>query len=466
VLQEPIHFVGIGGTGMSAIADILLCQGRQVSGSDLVENTATKRLQAKGAQIFRGHRAENVAQAALLVVSAAVPRDNPELLAARQRGIPVIQRGEMLGRLMAQYQGVAVAGTHGKTTTTSMVALILERAGLDPTVLVGGELNDIGGNAKLGYGPYLVTEADESDGSFLLLTPQYAVVTNVEADHLDNYRDLGEIQAAFAAFLQGQPANGAAVLCADDKTLRGLADQLPNAITYAVHHENAHYRALAPELEPFSARFGVSFQGQYLGTIRLGIPGLHNVANALGALAVTRAIGVDFDTAAAALAGFRGVKRRFQTLAIVNGVRVMDDYGHHPTEVAATLAAARNAATGRVICLFQPHRYSRTKHLAEQFAATLREADCLLVTDIYAAGEEVIPGVSARQIVDAIVPAKGQVVEYVPQKEALVSRTLQLAQPGDLVLTLGAGDIWRTGVQLVERLAGNPNWSEVGLVNL
>lgn len=452
-LTDHFHFIGIGGAGMSAIAKVLLEMGCQVSGSDLHASEATARLERLGAKVYIGHRAENLTGDETVIVSSAVPSGNVELLEAQRLGLAVLQRAEMLGRLMADRYSIAVAGTHGKTTTTSMIALILERAGLDPTVLIGGELNDIGGNAKLGRGPHLVAEADESDRSFLRLWPTLAVVTNIECDHLENYGSLDRIYEAFRSFARKVPRDGAAVICVDDPTARRLTGELDRrVITYSVR-EPADYQATDIVLNGTGSAFAVRRAGEELGRMELAVPGVHNVSDALAALAAGTEVGLDFPEIAAALASFTGAQRRFQTLGTSGGIRVVTDYGHHPTEVRATLAAARQVAGGRVICLFQPHRYTRTKFLEHEFGTAFTAADDVAITEIYSAGEQPIAGVSADLIVRSVERQTGRRPAYVPDKEDLVAYALEVARPGDIVLAMGAGDINRIGEQIAGRLA-------------
>lgn len=453
--MEHLHFIGIGGTGMSAVARILLEMGYLVSGSDLATSEMTERLARLGARISIGHRPENLQDADLVVISSAVPEDNEELVAARARGIRVLHRAEMLGRLMGRYRSVAVAGSHGKTTTTSMISVILERLGLDPTVVIGGELHDIGGNAKLGRGEHFVAEADESDGSFLKLRPALVVVTNIDDDHLNNYGgQMERLAAAFLQFINGIPPDGVAVLCLDDPWVRRLQPQITAPqITYGLG-EGAELVARNVQLLSLGAVAEVYRGGQHLGSLRLQVPGRHNVSNALAALGVGLFLGLPFAEMAAALSTFTGVERRFQTLALVDGIRVVDDYGHHPSEIKATLAAARLAAAGRLIVIFQPHRYTRTLLLAEEFGGAFTEADEIIVTDIYPAGEEPIPGVSGRLIAAAIARHKGRPVSYLTDTEEIIAHVFDLVRPGDLVLTIGAGNIWQIGMDLARRLTG------------
>jgi UDP-N-acetylmuramate--alanine ligase len=451
--KEWLHFVGIGGAGMSGIAKVLLELGYPISGSDLVLSGTTHRLAEMGALVFEGHHPSHIKdEVDLVVVSSAVPHDNSEVVAAEARNIPVIQRAEMLGRLMREQKGIAVAGAHGKTTTTSMISLVLERNRLDPTIVVGGEINDIGGNAKLGRGEYLVAEADESDGSFLKLRPSIAVVTNIEGDHLDYYKNLDNIVTAFRQFLSLVPEEGTVILCADDANVQRVMDSCRSRmVTYGLRG-TANYTVGDIEAREGGSVSLVFHDGKPLGQLTLRVPGRHNVLNALAAIAVAREIGLDFDDIAGALEGFRGVKRRFQLKGKVMGVEVIDDYAHHPTELKATLAAARQCwPAKRIIAVFQPHRFSRTKYLWPEFGKAFGDADLVIVGDIYPAGEKPIPGVSARLIVDAI-RAQGQEVWHLPSREEIVERLTVFAGKDVLVLTLGAGNIWAVGEELVRRL--------------
>jgi len=462
-----VHMVGIGGAGMSAIAQVLLAQGDRVSGSDIAASDVTERLSGWGSRVTIGHRPENVpTDADMVVVSRAIDGDNPEVQEALRRGLPLLQRGEMLARIMERSKGVAVAGTHGKTTTTSMIALVLERGGLDPAVLVGGTVPHLGGNARAGHGPFLVAEADESDGSFLLLQPHIAVVTNVEADHLDHWGDLDHIVDGFRRFLGKVDDGGLAVVCADDALLRRMADEGRAApghrwFTYGLTGP-ADLMGLAPQLEGMGSRTEVHLSDKHLGYLELQVPGLHNITDALAAVAVGLEAGLDFETIARALREFTGAQRRFQLRGEAAGVRVVDDYGHHPSEIRVTLRAARQASGGRVIVCFQPHRYTRTQFLLEEFGQAFRDADHIYITDIYAASEKPIAGLSGQTVVEAIHRHTGQRAEYVPSPEDLPERVAAVARPGDLVLTLGAGNIWRAGAHILESLAAreeDPGWS-------
>jgi len=401
-----VHFIGIGGAGMSGIAKVLLDLGYKISGSDLNVTETTKRLGKNGATVFTGHKASNVQKGIdVVVVSSAIPEDNDEVKKAQEFNIPVIQRAEMLAKLMENQKAICVAGAHGKTTTTSMIALVLEKNNLDPTVVVGGELNDIGGNAKLGRGEYLVAEADESDGSFLKLLPWATVVTNIEDDHLDHYGTLENIVEAFRQFINLGSPQGFSILCIDNTFVKKLADQIPGKlITYGIQ-ENAQYTAKDIVYEGLLTKAKIYFNDNLLGTLELNVPGKHNISNALAAISIGHQLGIDFQDIKEALKGFKGVQRRFQLIGKVNNVQVVDDYAHHPTEIKATLEAARNSHSGRLIAVFQPHSYTRTKFLAKEFAASFKAADKVILAEIYSAGEKPIPGVSEYQPI-LLLPAR------------------------------------------------------------
>ena len=455
--KELYHFIGIGGAGMSGIARILLELGYRVSGSDLCASGITRRLESLGATIYLGHQADYVsAGTTAVVISSAIPPENPEVIKARELGIPVMQRAEMLSRLMKRQQSIAVAGAHGKTTTSSMVSLLFEKSGCDPTIVLGGELNDIGGNAKLGQGKYIIAEADESDGSFLKLYPQISVVTNIEDDHLDFYGSTEKIREAFYHFILHTAADGFAVLCYDDPGVKAIIPQLVGKLSifkYGLTPDPA-LDYLAREIRPdrMTTSFWVERQGEKLGEIKLRVPGRHNVANALAAVAVALECGLTFQEVAASFVDFRGVHRRFEQIGEVGGVKIVDDYAHHPSELKATLHAARTVEPDRIIAVFQPHRYSRTKHLQREFGTAFQEADLLIVTDIYSAGEKPIEGISSRLIIEEVEKQTGQKVEYIPDRTMIAARLAEIVQPGDLVLTLGAGNIWSTGLELKELL--------------
>jgi UDP-N-acetylmuramate--alanine ligase len=450
---QQIHFVGIGGAGMSGIAEVLLTLGYRVSGSDHKRNDALERLERLGAKVYIGHAASQIEGAHVVVYSSAVARDNPELQAARQRGIPVIPRAEMLAELMRVKYGIAIAGTHGKTTTTSMVGAVLAEAGFDPTIVVGGRITALGANARLGQGEFLVAEADESDGSFLKLTPTIAVITTIDAEHLDYYRDLTAIREAFLSFVNKVPFYGAAVLCADQPDIQALVPRVEKrVVTYGLNGP-ADLVAAALRLEGLTARFEVLHRGESLGELGLQVPGAHNVANALAATAVGLDLEIAFPVIQRALGIFSGVQRRFQVKGEVEGILVVDDYGHHPAEIRATLAAARRGFDRRLVVVFQPHRYTRTYHLRAEFLTAFEDADVLVITDIYPAGEPPIPGVHAQALAEGIAARTDREVRYVGDREELLELLLHTIRPGDLVLIMGAGDIGSVADRVLARLA-------------
>ncbi|HKX12996.1 MAG TPA: UDP-N-acetylmuramate--L-alanine ligase [bacterium] len=446
---QNLHFVGIGGIGMSGIAEVLLNLGYRVSGSDQKRSPITARLKKQGAKIHYGHKSGHVDGAHVVVISSAVKESNPEVAAARKQGIPVIPRAEMLAELMRLKYGVAVAGSHGKTTTTSLVGQILSGAGLDPTLVIGGRVNSLRSNAKLGKGEFLVAEADESDGSFLKLNPTVAVITNVDPEHLDHYKDFEALKETFVAFANKVPFYGAIIACADHPVVQELLPRFQRKIvTYGLENP-ADYSAEGLSQEGLSQRFTVFFRKEKLGEIVLQSPGRHSIANALAAIAVGRELDIPFRKIAAALRGFRGIERRFQLLCN-NGITVIDDYGHHPVEIRATLKALREAfPKRRLVTLFQPHRYTRTRDLFQDFAQAFSEADKVYLTEVYAAGEEPIVGVSSRSLFDAMDQQK---VVYHPDKASLAAAVAEQAEKGDVVLTLGAGDITKIGHDLAKRL--------------
>ncbi len=447
-----IHFVGIGGIGMSGIAEVLHNLGYLVSGSDSRESETTRRLASLGVHVVIGHQAQNVGEADVVVRSSAVGQENAEVAAARQRLVPVIQRAEMLAELMRMKYGVAVAGTHGKTTTTSMVATVLARGGLDPTMVIGGRLNALGSNAKLGRGDFLVAEADESDGSFLKLSPTIAVVTTVDAEHLVYYRDLAHIQDTFVEFINKVPFYGMAVLCLDQENIQAMLPRVEKRyVTYGLRSQ-ADVLARDVEFAGMTSSCRVFWKGEPLGRLALNVPGLHNVYNALAAVVVGMDLDLRFEVIRDALAEFTGVDRRFQVRGEAGGITVVDDYAHHPVELQATLNAAKDGFGRRVIAVFQPHRYSRTQALLGEFSTAFYQADRLFVTEIYPAGEAPIPGVSGRQIADGVAGHGHRHVTYVADKHELATAVLDQAVPGDMVVTLGAGDIWRVGEEILDRL--------------
>ncbi len=452
--QVKVHFVGIGGIGMSGIAELLLNLGYRVSGSDLKESDITRRLAGLGGAIAFGHRAENVTDDVdVVVTSSAVRKTNPEVGAAKLRGIPVIPRAEMLAELMRLKQGVAIAGSHGKTTTTSLIATVLAQSGLDPTAVVGGKLNAFGSNAKLGRGEWMVVEADESDGSFLHLNPTIAVVTNVDPEHLDHYGTMEALQQAFIDFADRVPFYGLAVLCIDHPVVQHLLPRLQKRhVTYGISPQ-AEWRADNVRLSGFEARFEVSHKGKRLGEVALKMVGAHNVLNALACCAVAHELGIPFERTAEALAGFQGVQRRFTVRGEERGVMVVDDYGHHPAEVRATLAGARASfPQRRLVVAFQPHRYTRTRDLLGDFATAFNQADLLFLTDIYAAGEEPIAGVSGERLFEAVRGCGHRDATFVPQRGELAGKVAGRLQSGDVVITLGAGDITNAADEILAQL--------------
>ena len=450
---QQLHFVGIGGSGMSGIAEILLNLGYRVSGSDQKRNEAIERLEQLGAKVFIGHEASHVQGAHVVVHSSAVSRDNIEVQVARQRSIPVIPRAEMLAELMRLKYGVAVAGTHGKTTTTSMIGAVLSEGRLDPTLVVGGRVTSLGSNARLGQGDYLVAEADESDGSFLKLAPTIAVITTVDAEHLDHYCTLDAIRDAFVTFVNKVPFYGAAVLCLDQPNIQLLIPRIEKRIiTYGLE-SGADLVARRLHLSGLTSRFEVFQRGTSLGECTLQVPGRHNVLNALAAIGVALDLEVPFLTIQKALAGFAGVQRRFQVRGQAGSITVVDDYGHHPVEIRATLAAAKAGFDRRVVVVFQPHRYTRTLHLREEFLTAFNQADVLVVMDIYPAGEEPIPGVNAADLADAIRAHGHRDVTYLGRDRArIVDHVIDISRPGDLIITLGAGDVSQLGPELLLKL--------------
>jgi UDP-N-acetylmuramate--alanine ligase len=455
-----IHFVGIGGVGMSGIAEVLHNLGYHVSGSDLKISEHTIRLQELGVAIRIGHDPAHVQGADVVVRSSAVSPENPEIRSARTLSIPIIQRAEMLAELMRMKYGVAVAGTHGKTTTTSMVAAVLAKGGLDPTMVIGGKLDALGSNAKLGRGEFMVAEADESDGSFLKLAPTIAVVTTTDAEHLDYYRDLRQIQDAFLEFINKVPFYGAAVLCLDQPHIRGLMPRVQKrVVSYALGTE-ADVGAEGISFGGLASNFKVRVKGQHLGELELRVPGRHNVSNALAAVAVGLELDIDFAEIRDALGEFSGVSRRFQVRGSPRDILVVDDYAHHPAEIRATLSAAKDGFGRRVIAVFQPHRYTRTQALLPDFVEAFDLAHRVIVTEIYPAGEAPIAGVSGRQIAEGIERRGRPEVRFVDRKDQVPEMVRELARPGDMVLTMGAGDIWKACEQIVRRLeAGTPSAS-------
>jgi UDP-N-acetylmuramate--alanine ligase len=441
---KRIHLVGIGGIGMSGIAEVLLTLGYAVSGSDLRLSPATDRLQNLGAQIREGHRADNVHGAHVVVTSSAISRDNPELAEAARLKIPIIPRAEMLAELMRLKYGIAVAGAHGKTTTTSIVAAVLAAAGLDPTFVVGGRVNQVGATARLGRGAYMVVEADESDRTFLLLAPVVAVVTTIDREHLDHYGSLEEIQDAFTQFINRVPFYGAAVLCLDEPNVQAIVPRVTRpVITYGTSSQ-ADLVIAEVQLQGLSSRFRLIYRGDDLGEFYLpGPPGIHNVRNAAAAAAVALYLNVPADLIRAGFENFTGVGRRFEVKGVVNGVTLIDDYGHHPAEIRATLEAARGCSFQRLLVIFQPHRYTRSQHLWDDFCRAFNQADVLVLTDIYAAGEPPIHGISADALAAAIRAAGHKNVVYRATLQEGIESLLREARAGDAVLAIGAGNVNR-----------------------
>ncbi len=449
---QHIHFVGIGGIGMSGIAEVLLNLGYHISGSDIKETEVTRRLQILGCEIFYGHRKENVKEADVVVVSSAIRQSNPEVEVAEQRLIPVIPRAEMLAELMRMKVGIAIAGTHGKTTTTSLIATVLAAGGLDPTVVIGGRLNSIGSNARLGRGEFLVAEADESDGSFLKLMPTIAVVTNVDPEHLDYYSGIEEIKEAFLSFINKIPFFGLAVLCLDHPNIQNLIPRLKKRFSTYGLTTQADFQAKEIVFEGLSTTFDVLHQRREVGRLKIQMPGLHNVYNALATVATAFELDIPFRIVQDTLREFSGIQRRFQIKGEKKGILIVDDYGHHPVEIIATLKAARTGWERRIVAVFQPHRYSRTRALFHDFMTAFYDADILILTDIYPAGEDRIEGVEAKALFEGLREYGHKDVTYLADKREIVEHLLRVVVPGDLVITLGAGDIWQVAEELLDRL--------------
>ncbi len=452
---QHIHLVGIGGSGMSGIAEVLLTLGYKVTGSDTGYSDSIRRLEGMGGTVHIGHQESHIEGAQVVVMSSAIASANPEIRAARAKVIPVIPRAEMLAELMRLKFGIAIAGAHGKTTTTSMVASILAEAGLDPTFVVGGKVNAMGTHARLGRSDLLIAEADESDGSFLRLSPSVVVVTNMDREHLEHYGSMEKLEEAFLEFINKVPFYGAAILSADDHWIRGL---LPRVVKrFQTFGLSDFAGSLTPDLfatdiesKALGVEFRAHYRGQKIGPFRIRIPGVHNVSNALAAICVALELDVPVDQIRSGLASFSGVERRFQIRGEKNGIVVVDDYGHHPTEVRATLAAARATWSRRVVVVFQPHRYSRTKDLLEDFSRAFEQADLVYVLDIYAAGEEPIPGVTGQTLVEKIRESGHPAVHWVKRDSGLNSRLQDELREGDVLLTLGAGDVWKIGKEFLE----------------
>jgi UDP-N-acetylmuramate--alanine ligase len=447
---QHIHFIGIGGIGMSGIAEVLLNLGYQVSGSDLRETEITRRLESLGGKISYGHREENVQGAEVVVTSSAVRPDNPEVLAARQALLPVIPRAEMLAELMRLKYGLAIAGAHGKTTTTSMVGHVLAQGGLDPTVVIGGRLDSWGSNARLGQGAFLVAEADESDGSFLHLSPSIAVVTNIDLEHLDFYRDLEHIKATFLDFLNRLPFYGLAILCLDDPHIPSLIPKLKKRYrTYGLTAQ-ADIQAREVRQNGLSTEYRLHSAGRDWGLIRFKLPGLHNVYNSLAAVGVAFELEIPFDKVQEAFEGLEGVQRRFQIKGERDGVLVLDDYGHHPTEIRATLKAVQETwPERRMVVVFQPHRYSRTRALFDEFTTAFYQAGALILLPIYSAGEDPIEGLDSEHLLAGIKEKGHHEVRFCPDRAEVIPVLKKILKPGDVLVTLGAGDVWKIGQEFV-----------------
>jgi UDP-N-acetylmuramate--alanine ligase len=453
IQKQHVHFIGIGGIGMSGIAEILLTLGMKVSGSDLRRSPVTDRLARMGATVYEGHQAANLGDASVVVTSSAVHSDNPEVLEARNRKVPVIQRAEMLAELMRLKYGIAIAGMHGKTTTTSMVASVLAAGGLDPTVVVGGRVDALGSNARLGSSQYLVAEADESDRSFLKLSPILAVVTNLDREHMDCYRDMGDVESCFLAFMDKVPFYGAVTACLDNPLLAQILPRAQRRVyTYGIAPA-ADYRLeilaqASPAVTGFRSFLVHTAKGT-LGPFELRVPGRHNILNATAAVAIACQLDIPAEKIAEGLASFNGVDRRFQLRGKVNGIAVVDDYGHHPTEIGATLAAARECGYNHIHVLFQPHRYTRTRDLLEEFSAAFTLADSVTILPIYPASEEPIPGIDSELLISRIRDTRAS---YAPDFQTAVSQVTDSAHPGDLILTLGAGSVSQLAPMLVNAL--------------
>jgi UDP-N-acetylmuramate--alanine ligase len=450
---QHVHFIGIGGIGMSGLAEVLLNLGYRITGSDLRLTPITDRLQSLGATIFEGHSARNIEGAKAVVVTSAAAPDNPEIVAARRQGIAVIPRGELLAELMRLKYGIAIAGSHGKTTTTSMVATILGEAGLDPTVVVGGRVGTMGGsNARVGHSDFMVVESDESDGSFLKLSPIVVAVTNIDREHLDHYRDIDEIRDAFRDFINKVPFYGAAIICLDDENVQRIMPQITRrVITYGASAQ-VEFQISDVNCGHLMSEFNLRRGENRLGRFRLNVPGYHNVLNGTAAVAIAIWLEVPLEKIRQALAMFSGVDRRFQTRGQERGITVIDDYGHHPTEIRATLAAARLCNFRRVLAIFQPHRYTRTQALMEEFARSFNQADAVFLVDIYAASEKPIEGVTSTALAQKLRDYGHRNARYAGTIDHAVQTVLREVQDGDMVITLGAGNVWQAGDKILQAL--------------
>lgn len=449
---KKVHFIGIGGAGMSALAQILLEKGYEVSGSDMKDSAMTGILRDLGAKVFIGHRAENVRGAEAIVVSSAIREENPEVAEAARLGLKRLHRSDVNAFLINNSKGIAVAGAHGKTTTTSMIGVSLDYEGVSPSIIIGGEVDYLGSNAKLGKSEYLVSEADESDGTFLKYYPYIGVVTNIENDHMDHYGTMENIIKAFHQFLSQIRRDGWAVVCADNEHIRNIIGDIKcNIATYGIDHE-ADYMAADIEASSSFTAFDVIHKGENLGRVRLNVPGLHNVLNALACVVTGIVLGMSVSQMAEGLTMFNGAKRRFQTKGRINDIWVVDDYAHHPTEIATTIKAARQTKPKRLVCAFQPHRYSRTQLLQKEYGSCFAGVDLLVLTDVYSAGEDPIPGVDGELLVNEVKRQTGQETVYIKDKKQIAAYLKSIAQPGDLIMTMGAGDIVKCGEELVEAM--------------
>jgi len=448
---KRIHFVGIGGIGMSGIAEVLLNMGYEISGSDIGESATVKRLMDLGAKIHIGHSADNVEGTGVVVISSAIKADNPEVLRAKEINIPVIPRAEMLAELMRLRYGIAVAGSHGKTTTTSMIAAVLSYGQLDPTIVVGGKVKAMGTNARLGKGDFMVVEADESDGSFLRLSPVISVLTNIDEEHMDYYKDMEELERAFLSFLNKIPFYGLSVLCIDCPRVKSLSREFKKRILTYGFDQDAELRAQDVAISGFETKFNVFLKDSHLGPVCINVPGRHNAQNALAAIAVGMELGMSFEDASLGLSEFKGIDRRLQVKGEGRGILVIDDYAHHPREIEVTISTVKESQSGRVVVIFQPHRYSRTKLLFEEFVEVLSRADMLYIIDIYSAGEDPIDGITSQKLFQSLKETGHQNVQYL-NGDDVVSTVIDNLKPEDVVLTLGAGNVWAVGEKIVEEL--------------
>ena len=449
--SKKMHFIGIGGIGMSGIAEILINQGFHVSGSDLVESERTKRLRSLGANIFIGHYPSNIEEYSVVVTSSAIDVNNPEIIEARKRRIPIIHRSEMLAELVRLKHGIGVAGTHGKTTTSSMLSYVLYHGGINPTAIIGGKVLNFESNARTGEGEYLVFEADESDGTFLKLYPSIAIVTNIDADHLDYYKYFEGLKEAFLQYINHVPFYGYSVLCIDDYTISDILERVERPYFTYGFSEHADFRATDVRICGYKTKYNCFFRGKQLGEVEIQLLGNHNVVNSLSVIAVAFELGMDFTDIRDGLADFKGVERRLEKIGDAKGITVIDDYAHHPTEIRATLQAVKRLGR-RIVVIFQPHRYSRTELLWDEFGKAFADADLLFLTDIYPAGEEPIEGVSSELIKDEIANHDGIDVEVISRLEDIPDRIVKVVEEGDIIMILGAGDIYKAGTKIIQAL--------------